>query len=110
MLPEPLAEFRSFHAQSSPAGAPASLTIEADRLAHNTFAWVHWSYSAAPTGGSLTISDGVTTELVYIISAGPGYLPLSGAVFGANRPVTFTLAAGGAAVACTLAVLGVRKV
>lgn len=57
-----------------------------------------FSYSAAPTGGRLTVKDGATTLFdVDITAAGPGPLPLvyTGSV---NTALTVTLAAGGSGV------------
>ncbi len=67
--------------------------------------WLAWSYSAAPTGGRLTVQDGATTILDFsITAAGPRSLPSGGppARLGLkgslNTAMTVTLAAGGAAV------------
>lgn len=63
---------------------------------------VAWSYSAAPTGGSLDIIDtqGVREYQVDITAAGFGGVLTGGAwaEFESNADVTLTLAAGGAAV------------
>jgi hypothetical protein len=61
---------------------------------------VQWSYTAAPTGGRLTIAFGAspTTELdVDIISGGPGGfgLDLAGAK---NEQMVVTLSAGGSGI------------
>lgn len=59
------------------------------------------SYSAAPTGGRITVADGGTTVLdVDLTAAGPLVVPLpAGGIEGSvNTAMTVTLAAGGAAV------------
>jgi hypothetical protein len=62
---------------------------------------VSYSYSAAPTGGSLTIQDGGLTVFEQAVTAsGPGEvsLPLAGIAGTTGNAVTITLAAGGASV------------
>lgn len=60
---------------------------------------VAWSYSAAPTGGAITIADGTISRTLDITAAGPGFWyfdpPLS---FTAGATLTVTLAAPGGAV------------
>jgi hypothetical protein len=59
------------------------------------------SYSAAPTGGRLTVADGGTTVYdVDIIAGGPTPIPLpAGGIVGTvGNAMTVTLAAAGAAV------------
>lgn len=58
--------------------ADAVLTWAARTGAAHSVDVVRWSYSAAPTGGRLTIKDGATIiEDVDITAAGPGFLPYS---------------------------------
>lgn len=82
------------------AGAAAAITYAAaPGLAHVVDAIV-WSYSAAPTGGSLTIADGATPILqADITAAGPGSLTFPVPLMGtAGNALTVTLAAPGGAV------------
>jgi len=66
---------------------------------------IQWSYSGAPTGGRLSITDGgVTIFDIDITAAGPGgfglTLPASGGLKSpaAGSAIVITLAAGGAGV------------
>lgn len=81
------------------ANALASVTFAAvPGERHHAF-HVHWSYSAAPTGGKLTVKDGATViDEVDIIAGGPGSLSLPPAVGTANTAMTVELAAGGASI------------
>ena len=82
-----------------PAAATAAVITKAAVagrrwLIHN----IQWSYSAAPTGGKLTITDGGTTIFdIDITAAGPGSvdLTLKGSL---NSAVVITLASGAGAV------------
>lgn len=59
------------------------------------------SYSAAPTGGRLTITDNAVTVFdLDITTAGPFTIPLPDGIqnLAVNTALVFTLAAGGAAV------------
>lgn len=59
---------------------------------------VQWSYSAAPTGGKLTIADTAGTKFeVDIIAGGPGGYPLHLPML-LSSDVTITLASGAGAV------------
>lgn len=78
--------------------AAAVVTLTTPRYLY----WVAWSYSAAPTGGKLTIAIGATTKLeVDIIAGGPGFIrfepPLTNEGAGTSN-VVITLAAGGGTV------------
>lgn len=66
------------------------------------------SYSAAPTGGRLTVLDGATTILdLDVTAAGPTPIALSRSLAGSiNTAMTITLAGGGGAVVGKLTVLG----
>ena len=67
---------------------------------------VVWSYSADPTGGSLT-STGLrgTGELFYNITVGgPGAVPMPPVYADLGSDVTFTLAAAGGAIVGTLSI------
>lgn len=59
------------------------------------------SYSAAPTGGSVTVTDGATVDDKFDVTvAGQTNIPLpaEGLQCGAGNQVTVTLAAGGAGI------------
>lgn len=73
----------------------ATQTLGALTLKRYVVAKVMWSYSAAPTGGRLTITDGGTTIFdVDIIAGGPGTISLM-IPTNVNSEVIVTLAAGG---------------
>lgn len=81
---------------ASNTAAVVTLTAQAER--RHVIQGVAWSYSAIPTGGRLSFSDGGTTDWdVDITAAGPGgfSLPFIG---GVNAEVVVTLAAGGGSV------------
>lgn len=60
---------------------------------------VGFSYTAAPTGGRLTIAWGSVSEIYYVSAGGPGYLAFAvPKVFPPNTAVTITLASGAGAV------------
>jgi hypothetical protein len=79
--------------------AAAVVTLAAPTRGRKAVAYVVWSYSAAPTGGRLTMASGSDTFFdVDITAAGPGALkpvPLPGE---SETSIVVTLAAGGAAV------------
>lgn len=68
-------------------------------VAHGVFD-ITWSYSAAPTGGRLTMADGSDTILdIDITSAGPGQVRFDKGRRGhSGRAMTITLASGAGAV------------
>lgn len=83
------------------ANTAAAVTCAAVTGRRQHLALVAWSYSAAPTGGRLTLADGADTVLdLAITGAGPGSL------FGSNialrgevgTALVATLAAGGAGI------------
>lgn len=93
------------------ASTPQHATAAANTAVTQTFAAVVGkshrltslavSYSAAPTGGRVTVSDGGTVVFeVDVTAAGPVSVPLPGGGLQgtANTAMTVTLAAGGAAV------------
>jgi hypothetical protein len=59
---------------------------------------VSWSYTAAPTNGSLTISDGTRSRQHDITTGGPGFIPLDDFESPPGVSLTATLAAGGAGI------------
>lgn len=83
------------------ANTAAAVTCAAVSGRRQHLALVAWSYSAAPTGGRLTLADGADTVLdLAITAAGPGNLfgsslALRGEV---GNALVATLAAGGAGV------------
>jgi len=82
------------------ANTAAVITLAAEAGRRHVVRYLAWSYSAAPTGGRLTVTDGGTNKLVVdITAAGQGSLNLTNGFQGAvNSAVVATLAAGGAAV------------
>lgn len=80
--------------------AVVTLAAPADANARHAIAWVSVSYSAAPTGGRITITDGgVTVFDLDITAAGEHLLDIPVPMeFGLGNAVVLTLAAAGAAV------------
>lgn len=84
---------------TSGANEAATATVDAVSGAQIQGVMVHFSYSATPTGGGLTIKRGSTViDEVDIIAGGPGFLPLDGFRSGVNESFSATLAAGGSGV------------
>jgi hypothetical protein len=77
--------------------AAAVVTLNAGASNHkNHLSRVIFSYSAAPTGGRLTIAvDGATVGTWAVTGAGPGVI---GVNIRAAKPITVTLAAGGSGI------------
>jgi len=77
------------------------LTINGVAGLTQRLAALSWSYSAAPTAGSITVVvNAVTIVQLDITAAGPGSVPLAqgGLICQAGQNVVITLAAAGAAV------------
>ncbi len=88
-----------------------TLTIAAPgKGLRNAFNYIHWSYSATPTNGTLTITDGSVTETIFISSAGVGFLPFEGIAFSENATVTITLSAGGININSSVVIIGARQI
>ena len=87
---------------TSGAGAAVSITLAADPLIRYILRALNVSYSAAPTGGRISVTDGGTTVLdMDITAAGPLSIYLGeGGIqgIGKNRAMVATLAAPGGAV------------
>lgn len=84
-----------------PAAATAAVvTIAAPGAGFRTvIRHIEWSYSAAPTGGRLTITSGATTINDFdIIAGGPGALVVDIPANLANEAMVVTLASGGGVV------------
>jgi hypothetical protein len=90
------------------ADTAAQQVLAADSGKCHVIGGVAWSYSAAPTGGKLTILDG--TDKVFeieITAAGPGFIPFPFPKRGTlGRSMTVTLAAGGGGVTGIVNLLG----
>lgn len=75
---------------------------------HHIVEGVAWSYSAAPTGGNLIITDGTTiTFAIDITVAGCGYVPVRKRGT-ANTVMTISLAEGGGVIVGRLNIIGHR--
>ena len=84
----------------TPAAATnAVVTVAADAIRKHVIHSVEWSYSAAPTGGRLTIEDGAGTIIfdVDIIAGGPGGFSFTRAG-SPNKALIITLFSGGGVV------------
>lgn len=94
-------EYRAASSGPSAANAAATLTVPPRGGARIAIGYLAVSYSAAPAGGRLTITDSdVPKHDMDITTAGPTLpnLPGGGLVFEAGQAVTLVLAAAGAAV------------
>lgn len=66
---------------------------------------VEWSYSAAPTGGILTVEDGsgVVVKKFFITAGGPGFITFEEGVVGDNNTALLVrLTAGGDGISGTV--------
>jgi len=88
------------HAPAVDTAAIATTTAQGN--GKHRLADVLFSYDAAPTAGSLLISDGTTDILVAITDAGPGRIPSHFLPIESTDQITVTLAAAGGAVTGTL--------
>lgn len=84
----------------SGANAAASITLTASPAQRHKIQQVTWSYSAAPTGGKITITGLEGDDVEFDITAGgPGGLALPPSCMGrVNTNVVATIAAGGGTV------------
>lgn len=72
-----------------------------------TLGTIVWSYSAAPTGGRITVAGGGWNLDVDIIAAGPDFIPFNFGEYATDdNDVVITLYAGGAGIVGKLNVLG----
>lgn len=81
------------------ANTAATVTFAAAAGKRHIVEFIGWSYSAAPTGGRLTVKDGATDVVLDldVTAAGPGSIsPLIRGALG--NAVEVTLAAGGAGI------------
>lgn len=86
---------------NSGANAAVSITLAAVAGRRNGYKAIVGSYSAAPTGGRLTVTDNAVTVLdIDITAAGPFVIPLPDGIqnLAVNTALVATLAAAGAAV------------
>ena len=86
---------------ASAAATAATLTKAADASEFWVVDWITWSYSAAPTGGKLTVALGGVSYLeVDITAGGPGQLQFDHPLYTGtkNEALLITLASGGGAV------------
>lgn len=84
------------------SGAAATLTIAAPAAGSGRFILIErvdWSYTAAPTGGGLTISDGTLTFFnIDITAAGQGSVEVNRRITKETNAVVSLLAPGGSVV------------
>lgn len=87
-------------AQAPAANTAAVITLVAVPEQRQKLRFVAWSYSAAPTGGALTITglEGGATWEVAITAAGPGAMIMPQLTGRVNTDVVITLATGGGTV------------
>lgn len=89
--------------QHAPAAATAAVvTLTADADSRNILGQIFWSYSAAPTGGSIKVEDGAGSVVWgphYITAAGIDSVTFNPPLCGTrNTALVITLASGAGAV------------
>ena len=95
---------RPFNAAAGNVTAPAANTAAVKSIAavpgkRHVLAFLGWSYSAAPTGGSIKVEDGAGTTVFDLAIAVAGHDMLPMAIRGSiNTAMVITLAAGGGVV------------
>jgi hypothetical protein len=93
----------------APAAATAAVvTYAAVARQKHVISGVAWSYSAAPTGGNLLVTDaGATVFSLDITAAGPGFFifPYPKRSAAANTALVITLASGAGTVVGKVAIL-----
>jgi hypothetical protein len=82
------------HRNKAASGTNAAAVANVSAVGWTLSFGVYWSYSAAPTGGGLTITNDGDTFDVDITAAGPGFLPFY-APLGKSSAMVVTLKAGG---------------
>jgi len=89
----------SLHVPSAATAAIVTLAAVAGEI--HVIDQITWSYSAAPTGGRLTVAiNSVTVLDIDITSAGPGSIQFTRGLHGIdNQAVVVTLASGAGSVA-----------
>lgn len=92
--------FEKAYVNSPGANLDAVVTLAATSGASHYIWRVDWSYSGAPTGGNLTITDGSATVFeLDITAAGPGFVEFpSGRAGTPGAALVVTLNAGGTGV------------
>lgn len=98
------------HAQVGADNEIVTVTVAAQVGQRTAMTYLLWSYDEAPTGGQITITDDEVTITLFVTDAGPGFIPLESVAFAENAAVVATLTSGGAAIAGSLALLGVRSI
>lgn len=114
VMPISLLPFDPNMSAVSGAGAAVSITLAADANVPNIIGRIFYSYTAAPTGGQLTIQDvsGTTVFQMAIVAGGPGvfdfeFMPPCNAV--ANSQLIVTLAGGGGSIVGSLYVQAYKQ-
>lgn len=92
---------------SATADTAAVVTVAADAAQEWVVTSVHWSYTAAPTGGSLTIALDGDDFVIDISLTGASYyeFPSGLRVGSKNTALVVTLAAGGGGISGKLCVV-----
>lgn len=91
------------------ANTTVVITYAAVSTKRHVIGGVAWSYSAAPTGGKVTVEDEAGTVIfeIDITAAGPGEVPFRVPKRGReNKDLIITLAAGGVGIVGKLNILG----
>lgn len=95
------------HFQVGAANTDVTITLPASRARHEFAGSIYWSYSAAPTGGRLTIAGGGFGFDMDVTAGGPGYIPFNIPQHATDdNPIVITLYAGGATIVGKLNLLG----
>src|SRR3990167_10859241 len=95
----PLIRLSTGQTATAAANTAVTITLTAVPNMKHRLSYVAWSYTAAPTGGRLTIANGSGNTVfdVDITASGPGALLPPDLVGSPNTAVIITLAAGSGA-------------
>lgn len=98
------------HFRVSPPDTAIEITLVASRKRGRMAGTIVWSYSAAPTGGRLTMSGGGFGLDIDIIAGGPDHIPFCVPIHAVDdTDVILTLYAGGPAIVGKLNIFGLSR-
>lgn len=98
------------HFRTSAPNAAIVITMVATRKRGRMAGAIVWSYSAAPTGGRLTMAGGGFGLDIDITAGGPGYVPFYVPIHAMDdNDVIATLYAGGAGIVGKLNIFGLSR-
>lgn len=98
------------HFRTSAPNAAIEITLPASRKRGRMAGTIVWSYSAAPTGGRLTMAGGGFGLDIDIIAGGPDSITFQVPIHAMDdNDVILTLAAGGAGIVGKLNIFGLSR-